>query len=590
MIKWMLTAALFLMLAGCAGTVRHTGQPSAKQGHTPAKAKHAVSLERMDARFLYLAYQQALEDRQYGLAIRFLKALVKKDTETLALRLELVELYLGSGQENYMKQALHEMRQIPSDVVSRLKGDALARYQLLYARTLILNDQAHQAVQLLHALLQAQPDNVQVRLLLTQHEARQGRLAQAHSLADEGIRRHKDLRLYEAKVHLLLQQQAWGKALDLLRFMQRQYPDREGVVLQRSRVLQQQNQFGRAESVLKAYIDKHQDTAVQSMAMLAGLYVRQNRFQEAISLYRRLLDLTPNTGSVYMSLGKVHYQQEDYAKAADAFARAVAQYKPVKPHKTISDTLATAYFYQAASLEAGGKGEQAKPLYRKLQPQHTFYVDAQLRLASMDMAQQAYTKAESRLLQLLKTHSEETDVYVLLSGLRLQQKAYDQLIRETEPALALPFSAPLWFNRAVAFESLKKYAQLDQTLATLLEHQPEHAEALNFYAYSLADRGVRLDDALTMIRQALKKKPDDGYYLDSLAWVYFKQGKYMQALKVQQRAIDLVPDDPVMQEHMGDIYWKAQRHQAARRHWEKALKLEHEELRRVRKKIKQGLI
>jgi len=64
----------------------------------------------------------------------------------------------------------------------------------------------------------------------------------------------------------------------------------------------------------------------------------------------------------------------------------------------------------------------------------------------------------------------------------------------------------------------------------------------------------------------------------------------MQALKVQQRAIDLVPDDPVMQEQMGDIYWKAQRHQAARRHWEKALKLEHEEPRRVRKKIKQGLI
>ena len=42
----------------------------------------------------------------------------------------------------------------------------------------------------------------------------------------------------------------------------------------------------------------------------------------------------------------------------------------------------------------------------------------------------------------------------------------------------------------------------------------------------LADRGVKLDDALAMVQKAVQLDPQDYAYLDSLGWVYFKMGQY----------------------------------------------------------------
>ena len=56
----------------------------------------------------------------------------------------------------------------------------------------------------------------------------------------------------------------------------------------------------------------------------------------------------------------------------------------------------------------------------------------------------------------------------------------------------------------------------------VLEIDPNNAEALNFIGYSYADRGINLDEAEKMIVRALEIKPDNGYMMDSLGWVYFK--------------------------------------------------------------------
>jgi tetratricopeptide (TPR) repeat protein len=64
---------------------------------------------------------------------------------------------------------------------------------------------------------------------------------------------------------------------------------------------------------------------------------------------------------------------------------------------------------------------------------------------------------------------------------------------------------------------------------------------------------VKLNEAVTLIQQALAIKPENGYYLDSLAWTYFKLGRYQEALFEMRRAVAIVPDDPVFFEHLGEI-------------------------------------
>jgi Flp pilus assembly protein TadD len=85
---------------------------------------------------------------------------------------------------------------------------------------------------------------------------------------------------------------------------------------------------------------------------------------------------------------------------------------------------------------------------------------------------------------------------------------------------------------------------------------PKNANALNYLGYTYAEMGIRLDEAEALVREALKYKPDDGYIIDSLGWVYFQRGDYETALVHLRRAAELAPEDPVILEHVGDAYRK----------------------------------
>ena len=93
-------------------------------------------------------------------------------------------------------------------------------------------------------------------------------------------------------------------------------------------------------------------------------------------------------------------------------------------------------------------------------------------------------------------------------------------------------------------------------MEVVINLEPENADALNYLGYTYADLGQNLDEAEHLIKQALKYKPDDGYIIDSLGWVYFKKGYYNKALNLLEKAVSLVPDDPAILEHLGDAYMK----------------------------------
>jgi tetratricopeptide (TPR) repeat protein len=76
-----------------------------------------------------------------------------------------------------------------------------------------------------------------------------------------------------------------------------------------------------------------------------------------------------------------------------------------------------------------------------------------------------------------------------------------------------------------------------------------------------------------MIKKALVLDPDNGAYVDSLGWLYFKKGKFPEALTELNRAVALI-DDPVIFDHLGDVYLKLNLPQKARQSFESSLKLD----------------
>ena len=111
-------------------------------------------------------------------------------------------------------------------------------------------------------------------------------------------------------------------------------------------------------------------------------------------------------------------------------------------------------------------------------------------------------------------------------------------------------------------------------METALSLDPHHADALNYLGYSYAERGVKIDQALSLTKRAVALKPENGYYVDSLGWAFYKSGMLPEALTEIKKAVALVGDDPVIYEHLGEIYLKQQKVADAREAWLHSLEID----------------
>jgi tetratricopeptide (TPR) repeat protein len=149
----------------------------------------------------------------------------------------------------------------------------------------------------------------------------------------------------------------------------------------------------------------------------------------------------------------------------------------------------------------------------------------------------------------------------------------------------------LYYSRGVCNERLKNWPAAEADFKEALELNPEESLILNYLGYSWVDQGMNLKQAMDYIRKAVSLKPDDGYYVDSLGWAYYRLGNLPAAVEQLERAVELRPDDPTINDHLGDAYWRVGRQLEAKYQWEQALSLnpEDEQVQSLNKKIASGL-
>ena len=114
-------------------------------------------------------------------------------------------------------------------------------------------------------------------------------------------------------------------------------------------------------------------------------------------------------------------------------------------------------------------------------------------------------------------------------------------------------------------------SRIKRLLREAFRLDPDHAPALNFLGYSLAERSLRLDEALALIQRALTLDGSNGAYLDSLGWVYYQMGRYLEARDPLERAAREYPHDGTVLEHLGDLYMKIGEVDMALAAWGRAL-------------------
>lgn len=205
--------------------------------------------------------------------------------------------------------------------------------------------------------------------------------------------------------------------------------------------------------------------------------------------------------------------------------------------------------------------------------------------------------AEKAARALTEARPEFAQAWIALGDLQRQQEKFTDSIPAYDQALALIGDNregrwyPL-FSRGISFERSGQFPKAEADFKAALEIRPAQASVLNYLGYSYVDRGEKLDEGLELIQRAVAQAPNDAYIQDSLAWAFYRLGRYAEAVPPMERAARDMSDDPLINDHLGDIYWMVGRKREAEIQWKRALSLKPEtpsEAFRIRAKLDRGL-
>ncbi len=224
---------------------------------------------------------------------------------------------------------------------------------------------------------------------------------------------------------------------------------------------------------------------------------------------------------------------------------------------------------------AAGAREAAERI-RALDPESAFgpLALAEARLAAGDAAG-AVEALEGRVAAA-RADDIETGMFARLSSAlatALQESGRTaRAVDVLEAATArVPDDGSLRFELGAAYDRDRRFEAAERVFRELIAADPRQADALNYLGYLLADRGERLDEAVSLITRALEVERDNPSYLDSLGWAHFRRGDFEQAKPPLERAAAALPKTSVIQDHLGDLYFQMKRYREAVDAFDRAL-------------------
>ncbi len=275
------------------------------------------------------------------------------------------------------------------------------------------------------------------------------------------------------------------------------------------------------------------DYKVKTLFTYLNVLQQIKRRNEAILLGSLLIAAHPNEAKAYAINGDILFQSGEDAEALDMY------YKTLRIDKSRFIVWQQVFLLQTRlglKSDLLSYTEEAKELF-PYQPL-VFYYNG---LAWLDKKE--YNKAISSLETMIRFDSEDT-------GLRSQAEA----------------------TLGDCYNAIQDYTMADHHYDNALEIDPNNVYALNNYAYNLALRGVKLDKAEQMaskvVMQLAQSNPN---YIDTYAWVLYKQKKYSAALSWMEKAITPSTKSPSVLEHYGDILFQSGRIDDAIKFWQRAL-------------------
>lgn len=315
-----------------------------------------------------------------------------------------------------------------------------------------------------------------------------------------------------------------------------------------------------------AYIQKElkrRPTANSSLHLaLARLFVATQQYEAARQAFQNVLKKEPHHVDANYAMGILSFQLKDYQVAEEALKKAL------QGGYADADLIRLTLGHLA---EEQKKIEDAKQWYQKV-GKGRHYVRAQIRLAHIESENHELARALVRLDDLSRDLNRDVELLLMQAQLARNAEHYQKAHQILSAGIKRwKREASLYYERALIADQLNRVKEAERDLRTYLRLKPKDARGCNALGYLFADRKIKLKEAQRLVECALKEEPNNAMYLDSYAWVFYRQGKIKRALPLLEKAYKSFPD-PEIAAHLGEVYWQLGQREEAQKIWQEAFK------------------
>ncbi|HJW96513.1 MAG TPA: tetratricopeptide repeat protein [Thermoanaerobaculia bacterium] len=561
----------------------------------------------------FLSAKLAAEDGRYDEALSLLDKVIAKNPDNPVLLYEHAMVLIDASRVDRAEGELRRVTELNPDfydaqrvlgrlLLDRSNGDrarvdeALKHLQAAFklngddlstgvtiSQLLVSTGRAAEAERVLAQLLERAPDQRAINYNYAQVLTKLGRGNESRKYLERAL--ELDPTFGPAVLQLIdiyQKENEWQKAADLLQPLISDDPMNLDLQKQQAFFYLRAGMPEKARTTFKNLVAADpKDT--RSQFYLAEALSDLEQYEEAEKIYRGLLEKSPNDPEFLISFALSQVAQKKYPEAVKSFNALLAQSDVPDNLQALAKTQLAFIALQKGDYEQAVAGVRPILIFRDqpnsqaigialdalrkekkyteaivlLQPLvNKFASDPYLNARYIEMLLHAGDKARA-------TEAAATQAKFGPKNTIAAAEAYVSM-QDYAPAIALlrqqsdakPDDNDLAFELGSVYERSGDRANAEKVFASILQKQPDNAAALNYLGYMWAESGVNLDRAAEMLTKAVSQDPRNGAYIDSLGWVYFRQGKLDLAEKYLLDATHLLPHDATVQEHLGDVFAK----------------------------------
>lgn len=326
-------------------------------------------------------------------------------------------------------------------------------------------------------------------------------------------------------------------------------------------------QRGMAEPAISCYRDLEKIRPLEELEILrmAALLGSLEKYDDALKLYSEYIDRYGENTEIYYKIGLTYLNLKNIDGAREAFEKLV-QLDPAA-HRVLfvlggfavsklDWQTAEVYFQQALYADSSDI---------------RYWTNLLMVLDQLDKTDEVLQVSEAAITQF----HDFPPFYDMTGGALEKLKRYDEALDMFEKSHELDTTrvAPL-LSIGYIHHTLEEWDKAAEAYDGALRINPEHAMVLNNYAYMLSVQNYRLEDALAMSEHALALEPETSSFLDTRGWIYYRMGRYEDALKDVNAALKKGKGNPELYEHLGYIYLALGKSSKSSEAWKKALELD----------------